>query len=67
MVGRKPSKNPKGVHLGIRVDDQMARALDREIKFEEQLRPGLGLTRSDVVRLLIAEALGAREQVRSKR
>jgi len=66
-MGRKPAKNPKDVHLGIRVDNRTARAVDREIEFEEQLRPGLGLTRSDVVRMLMAEALAARDRTRSKR
>jgi len=66
-VGRRPAKNPKGVHLGIRIDERTARALDREIVEEERLRPGLGLTRSDVVRMLMAEALACRDQARSRR
>ena len=66
-VGRKPSKNPRAIHLGIRVDDRTARALDHEVAIEEQARPGLGLTRSDVVRMLMAEALAAREKARGKR
>lgn len=66
-MGRKPAKNPKDIHLGIRIDEGTAAALDKEIELEEQHRPGLGLTRSDVVRMLMVEALAARQKARRKR
>jgi hypothetical protein len=60
IVGRRPASNPKGVHLGIRVDTTTAEALDREIEREVGAKPGLTLNRSAIVRMLIAEALLAR-------
>ena len=63
-VGRRPSDNPKSVHIGIRVDQATADALDAEAA---RLRKAenLDLGRSDIVRKLIAEALAARSK-RSK-
>ncbi len=61
-MGRKTASNPKAVHLGIRIDPDMAQKLDREIKRETDTRPGLSLNRSSMVRMLIAEALLARSR-----
>jgi hypothetical protein len=65
-LGRKPSKNPKRIHLGVRVDDDTASALDAEIARERAARPGLDLDRSGMVRMLIAEALAARAKASRK-
>jgi hypothetical protein len=59
-MGRRPAQNPKSVQLAFRVDQATAEALDEQIKAEE--RPGLPLSRSDMARMLIAEALAARAE-----
>jgi hypothetical protein len=61
-MGRKPAKNPKGVHLGLRIDAETAKALDREIEREMAAKPGLSLNRSAMVRILMAEALLGRSK-----
>lgn len=58
-LGRKPSDNPKSIHLGIRVDEATAEALDAEIARLKKVE-NLDLGRSDIVRKLITEALAAR-------
>ena len=60
--GRPPSENPKGIHLGLRVDDGMMARLDRQIALEEAAKPGLIGTRSMMVRVLVTEALNVREK-----
>lgn len=65
-MGRRPSKNPKGIHLGIRIDEATANALDREIRREVGAKPGLTLSRSAMVRILMAEALLARSRQRHR-
>ena len=59
-MGRRPSANPKGTHLGLRIDAALSEALDREIGRETKGRPGFTLNRSDMARMLMAEALVAR-------
>jgi hypothetical protein len=59
-VGRKPVENPKSIHIGIRVDEATAAALDAEIVRLKKEHPGLPLNRSDIVRMLIAEAFSSR-------
>jgi hypothetical protein len=61
-VGRPEAKNPKALHLGLRIDAETAKALDREIKRELAAKPGLTLNRSAMVRILMAEALLARSR-----
>lgn len=57
-MGRKPAEDPMNVQLTFRVNDATGKALDAVIEAES--RPGLTLSRSDVARMLIAEALAAR-------
>jgi hypothetical protein len=57
-MGRKPADNPKGVHLGIRIDEDMLSAIDAEQAKIQKEFPGLKLKRSDVVRMLLERALG---------
>lgn len=63
-MGRRPAKNPKGIHLGVRVDDEMLAELDEEIEREVDAKPGLTLTRSAMLRMLVAEALIARKRIK---
>ncbi len=63
-MGRKPVKQPKYIQLAFRIDDETAKALDREVAHEMAARPGLPLNRSDIVRMLMAEALAARAKAR---
>jgi hypothetical protein len=63
-MGRRPAKFPKATHLGIRIDDATAKALDAEVVRANAASPGLVLGRSDIVRMLIAEALAARAKGR---
>jgi hypothetical protein len=64
VMGRRPSANPKGTHLGVRIDAALSDALDREIERETKGRPGFSLNRSDIARMLMAEALVARAKKR---
>jgi hypothetical protein len=66
-LGRKPAKNPKQVQIAFRVDESTARALDEELAFEMNARPGLSLNRSDIARMLLAEALIARMKKRGRK
>jgi hypothetical protein len=61
-MGRRPSSNPLSIQLAFRVDEKMGEALDAEIDVEQ--KPGLVLSRNDVARILLAEALDARAQAR---
>lgn len=61
-VGRRPSKNPKGVHIGVRLDDAMTTAIDEELARIAKAHPGLVLNRSLVIRMLITEALATRKK-----
>jgi hypothetical protein len=60
--GRPKIANPKGEFLGLRVDANLVSRLDRQIEIEEQAKPGLIANRSTMVRVLINEALNAREK-----
>lgn len=64
-MGRRPSTNPLSVQLAFRVDTATAKALDAEMEHER--KPGLHLSRNDMARILVAEALAARAAQRSKR
>lgn len=63
-MGRRPANNPLSVQLAFRIDEATAKAIDGEIKNDE--RPGLHLSRNDMARILVAEALAARAKKRSK-
>lgn len=54
---RKPKTTAKGEHLGIRVDAEVVREIDAEIAEVARDRPGLVLTRSDIVRMWITAAI----------
>ena len=64
-VGRPPADNPRNVQIAYRVDQATADAIDAEINAE--LRPGLLLSRNDMARMLMAEALAARTQRSAKK
>jgi hypothetical protein len=63
-MGRRPASNPLSVQLAFRVDEDTGRALDHEMKIES--KPGLAISRNDVARILIMEALAQRAKKRSK-
>ena len=63
-VGRPPAENPRNVQIAFRVDQATADALDAEIATEH--RPGLLLSRNDVARMLMHEALEARADKRKR-
>jgi hypothetical protein len=64
-VGRPPADKPRNVQIAYRVDEETAKAIDAEIATEQ--RPGLTLSRNDMARMLMAEALEARQQKRGKK
>src|SRR5262245_47036458 len=61
-VPRRPVKDlpPEGpMHLGVRVDVELIRKLDAEAKHMEAERPGMRVSRTDAVQVLLHEALAA--------
>jgi hypothetical protein len=56
-MGRRPAKNPKSVHVAVRLDADMAAAVDAEIGRLSAQTPGIVFTRSMVIRALISEVL----------
>jgi hypothetical protein len=56
-MGRRPAKNPKSVHVAVRLDAEMAAAIDTEIDRLSAQTPGIVYTRSMVIRALISEHL----------
>jgi hypothetical protein len=65
-VGRKHAKNPLSEVVSARVDKATGKALDAEIAVEEAARPGIPLSRGDMVRVLVLEALATRAKKRGK-
>lgn len=63
-VGRPPSDKPRNVPISFRIDAETAKSLDGEIAAEQ--RPGLVLSRHDMARMLMAEALEARAERRKR-
>jgi len=61
-VGRPPAENPRNVQIAYRVTQSTSDALDDEIKAEA--RPGELLSRNDMARILMDEALAARLAIR---
>lgn len=59
-MGRKTSDDPKATTLGIRVTADQLAAIDDAIAEIKREHPGLELTRSDVVRMWINEAIQRR-------
>ena len=66
-VGRRPAENPLSVQLSFRIDDATAEQLDEELKKAMEMHPGLVLSRGDVARMLMAEALKVRRSKPSKK
>jgi len=65
-MGRTPVDNPLNVQLAFRVDKATAEAIDVAMAGEE--RPGLKLSRNDMARMLVAEALETRaKRTKSKK
>lgn len=63
-VGRPPAENPRNVQIGFRVDQDTAALIDAEIETVQQ--PGLIISRNDMARILMAEALEARADKRRR-
>lgn len=59
-MGRKTSDNPKATTLGIRVTADQLTAIDEVIAEVRREHPGMELTRSDIVRAWINEAIARR-------
>jgi hypothetical protein len=59
-VGRKKAKNPLDEQISFRVDKSTAKELDAQVEAAVAKQPGLILSRGDMVRMLVAEALAAR-------
>ena len=59
-LGRRPAENPLSVQLSFRIDDATAEQLDTELAKATDEHPGLVLSRGDMARMLMAEALKAR-------
>ncbi len=57
-MGRKPAENPKSTVVSFRIDEETTERLDLQVEAEQ--RPGLILSRGDVAKMLLAEALAAR-------
>jgi hypothetical protein len=55
--GVSAAENPKSVHVSIRLDADMAAAVDGEIERLSKLTPGIVYNRSMVIRMVIAERL----------
>lgn len=61
---RKPDDEPT-TPLGIRIPESLMKAIDDEI---ERISPqGFSITRSDMVRVLLGEALAARRKATEKK
>jgi hypothetical protein len=56
-MGRRPAKNPKSVHVAVRLDAEMAASIDAEIERLSAQTPGIVYTRSMIIRALITEHL----------
>ena len=57
----------KGNHIGLRIDDDLLERVDAQLVVEEAAKPGLVVSRSMMLRILVVEALMAREQVKKRR
>jgi hypothetical protein len=64
-VGRPPADNPRNVQINFRIDQKTADDLDGELELER--KPGLLLSRNDIARMLMTEALEARQTKRKKK
>jgi hypothetical protein len=69
-MGRPRTKQPKpeeSVALSIRIGADLANALDSEVEKMNAEHRGLTFTRTDIVRVLLHEALDARAKSRKGR
>ena len=66
-MGRPKSPNPKGEQVAIRFNESTLAQLDKEIERELAAAPGGSLSRSEMIRRLIGEALASRNTRVSKR
>jgi hypothetical protein len=64
-VGRPPVDKPRNVQIAFRINEEVADALDVELELER--RPGFDISRNDVARMLMFEALAARQAARAKK
>jgi hypothetical protein len=63
-MGRPPADNPRNIQVNFRIDRVIAADLDAELEIEQ--KPGLFLSRNDVARMLVLEALAARQAKRKR-
>jgi hypothetical protein len=56
-MGRHPAKNPKSIHVAVRLDADMAAAIAAEIERLGKQTPGIVYTQSMVIRALITQHL----------
>lgn len=66
-VGRKPAKNPLSEQISFRIDESTAEQIDAVLEIQKANNPGLVLSRGDMVRMLVAEALAARSKKGAKK
>jgi hypothetical protein len=59
-MARRSEKREDEFHLSVRLSADLIREIDEEGQQIEQERPGLKVTRTDTVRVLLTEALIAR-------
>ena len=63
---RRQTRRPDS-HLSVRLSDELISAIDAEGERMETERPGVRLTRTDAVRVLLLEALAARGRLHAMR
>lgn len=62
-LGRKPSDNPKGTTLGVRVDADTLEWIDAELEDRRRKNPrAIVITRAAIVRAWIDEAIDRRKK-----
>ena len=64
-MGRPPAEKPRNVQIAFRIDQATSDQIDAEL--EADARPGLVLSRNDMARILMAEAIEARRTKRKKK
>jgi hypothetical protein len=68
-VGRPRSRKPKSgelINVNVNLDGGLILALDEEAKALMSERPGLSVTRTDVIRIALNEWVAARTSKRAK-
>jgi hypothetical protein len=56
-MGRRPSPNPKNAHVAFRADEKLTEMIDAEVARRKKKGGLVDLTRSQVVRSLVYDAL----------